>query len=354
MATLPKIIKTMDDNFVNTWYEIRKTVTDNVLNATILTLALKEYGCMKTQVGGEFGWTDTIGYGDKDIAIQYFQRGSTLTQKPVKLDTMGYLDWRYFLVDVNRTFVDDETNAGPNKIKDYVARRLEAARNALVQGIETDLFRYGAYASPRQINALWDVVAPATAIDLSGASAMNTQDSGTANGNIDRTNSWWRNWAADDATSYNFDNKTGAATNTPYRLNLIPDMTNMFNNVSANQESPNLILCSQDIYEAYEDEARDKMQVVRTSFNKKAADLGFEAQTFKGATLSYSQKMPARHMVMLNMNHISWNYNPNVWFDMTNWKEGPNQLERVAYIVCMTPGLVTNQPRRHGVLYWAS
>ncbi len=358
MATLPEITKTMDDQFVNTWYEIRKTVVDNVLNATVFTLALKNYGCMKTQVGGEFGWTSTIGYGDKDVSLQYFQRGSTLTQKPVRLDTMGYLDWRYFLVDINRTFVDDETNSGPNKIKDYLARRLEGARNGLIQGIEAELFRYGAYGAPnnkslRQMNGLWDIVAPQAAISMGGAASMDTQTSGNSNGNINRTNSWWRNWVAYSGGSFDADAKT-CATHAPFSLNLLPDMTTMFNSITANQEAPNLILCGQDIYEAYEDEARDKMQIVRNGFGKQAADLGFDTQTFKGATMSYSSHMPSKTLVMLNLNYIDWNYNPNVWFDMTNWKETPNQLERVAYIVCMTPGLATSQPRRHGCMVWAS
>jgi hypothetical protein len=39
---------------------------------------------------------------------------------------------------------------------------------------------------------------------------------------------------------------------------------------------------------------------------------------------------------------------------MTNWKETANQLERVAYITCMTPGLITDQPRRHGCMEYAS
>jgi hypothetical protein len=56
---------------------------------------------------------------------------------------------------------------------------------------------------------------------------------------------------------------------------------------------------------------------------------------------------------MLNMDYIDWNYHPDLWFDMTEWKSTTNQFERVAYIVCMTPGLATNQPRRHGYMQYA-
>jgi hypothetical protein len=51
-------------------------------------------------------------------------------------------------------------------------------------------------------------------------------------------------------------------------------------------ESPNFILMDQNIYEAYEDEGGDKQQIVRNGFTREAIDLGFEALTFKGATMT--------------------------------------------------------------------
>jgi len=354
MATLPILTKTLDDDFVNTWYEIRSQVVDNILEATVLTLALKENGCLKTQTGGQYGWTDTVGYGTK--TAQRFQKGSTLSQSTPSLDTMAYLKWRFFCVDVNRSLVDDMKNRGKYQIKSYLSRRLEAARNALVQDIESYLFQWGSYyAAPEQPNGLWDIAAPDTALTTGGdGSDSDTYASGTSNGNISRTNAWWRNWTMHPSATANNTNKVAGPTNAPYSLNLVPDMRHFWNCVTANQEAPNFILCDQDIYEAYEDEASDKIQIVRTAFNRKAADLGFETITFKGATMTYSAKMQAKHIVMLNLNHVVMNYHPNAWFDMTNWKETANQLERVAYIVCMTPGLATAQPRRHGVMRYAS
>jgi hypothetical protein len=353
MATLPSLTRTLDDDFVNTWYEVRAAVMDNILEATILTLALKEFGCMKQQIGGEYGWTDTVGYGEK--ATQRFQAGSTLTQEVKKLDTFAKAPWRFFCVDVNRSMVDDMKNMGKFQIKSYLARRLEAARSALVQDMETYLFQWGTYyAAPEQPKGLWDIVAPQTALTAGGGTDCNTYASGASNGGINRTNAFWRNWIAYDDASQDNDNFIAGATNEPYSLNLVPDMRHFWNSVTAGQDSPNFIIAGQNIYEAYEDEAADKMQIVRTAFNRKAADLGFESITFKGATMTYSTKMEALHVAMLNLNHVEWNYHPNAWFDMTNWKETANQLERVAYIVCMTPGLTTSQPRRHGVMVYAS
>lgn len=354
MATLTSITRELDDTFMNTFYEIRSDSIDNILEATVFTLALKEYGCLKSYMGGTYGWTSRARYGTK--STQRFQEGSTVTQEPKKLVTFPHLDWRYWCVDINRSLIDDAKNSGPYQIKSYIAERMEAARDALVQDLETYLFQWGDYyTTPYQINGLWDIVAPQVAITATApGGASDAQATGTSNGNVNRTNTWWRNWVAYDDSTLAATNRIAGATNEPYALNLTADMEHFYNCIGANMESPNFIITKQQIYEAYKEEARDKLQLVRTAFNKKAADLGFHTVTFNGATLTYSAKITGNYVVMLNMNHIDFNYHPNVWYEMTPWKDQANQFDRVAYIVCMSPGLATGQPRRHGVMLYAS
>lgn len=357
---LPTLTRTLDDDFVNTWYEIRAEVADNVLESNVISLALKEAGCMVTQIGGEFV-TRTIGYGKKNI--QHINKGSVLTQNAKDLDTMAIWDWRYFLVDINRSLVDDSKNSGKFKIKSYLERRLGAARDAIVQDYEGVLTHWSDFLTGiTQPNGLYDICPNKTA-ETNGSSPWadgtggnsDSQTSGTSNGGISRANNYWKNWVGYDDASANKTTKIAGPTNEPYSLNLVPDMKHFFNSINANQEAPTFILMDQDIYEAYEDEVGDKQQIVRTSFDKKAADLGFVTMTFKGATMTYSSKLDStKHIFMLNLNHIECVYDPNLWFDMTDWMSTPNQLERVAYIVCMTTGLITDQPRRHGVMEYAS
>lgn len=354
-STLPTLTRTMDDDFTNTWYEIRDMVIDNVQTASIVWAALQEWGCFKPQVGGEY-IERTIGYGK--ASTQRFTKGSVLNQQVVPLDTVGLWNWRYFLVDINRTFVDDAKNAGPFKIKDYLSRRMEAARQALVEDSETYTLQWGGYydsSTPAQFNGLYDIVANYTAESAVGdGSASDSQASGTSNGGLNRANAWWRNWVAYSGASQSDSAFISGPTNAPYALNLVPDMRHMFHCITAGQESPNFILMPQLIYEAYEDEASDKQQIVISSFTQRAIDLGFAAQTFKGATMTYTSKLTALHVFMLNMNHIEFVYNPDAWFMMTPWNTTPSQLERVAFILCMCSGLITAQPRRHGVMEYAS
>lgn len=352
--SLPTLTRTLDDDFVNTWYEIRAAVIDNVLDATIFWAALNNFGSLVPQVGGEY-ITRTIGVGEK--STQRFSKGSTLSQSVTNLDSLARWDWRFFLVDVNRTLIDDAKNSGPFKIKDYLTRRLEAARDGLVTDLETYISQWGAYyTGDAQPNGLYDICPQGTAESAQGAgSASDSQASGTSNGNVNRTNNYWKNWYSSDGGSASDTTKIAGETLEPYALNFVADLRHIYNKVNAQQEPPNFILTDQDIYESYEDEALDKLQIVRNGFTRLAQDLGFEALTFKGATMSYSSKLASSlHVFLLNMNYVEMPYHPDVWFDATGWKGTSNQLETVMYIVCMTPGLITSQPRRHGCMEYAS
>jgi hypothetical protein len=333
MASLPSMTRTVDDAFTETWYDIQAEAADNIMEASIVWLALKEHGSMVTQSGGEY-ITRTVRYALK--STQDIKKGSTLTQSEYQGRTMAWYDWAYWAVDVNRSMVDDQKNKGPYRIASYISDRLEAARDGAVQDLETKLFQWYNYTSSStyQFLGLYDICPPDTA--LSGTTNdSTTYNAATTLGNITRsTNSWWQV-------------KSQTAAN--YSLNLLPQWRNFYNDISLNMASPNFMVCNQTIYETYEEEVSERQQIVRTAFDRKAADLGFETLTFKGATVSWTSKIASTdyRTIFLNLDWIDLVYDPDVWFSMTEWKDAVNQLERVAYIVSALQ-LVTNQPRRHG------
>jgi len=340
---LSTFTRTIDDDFVNTWYEIREEAIDNILDATVMYLALREFNCLTPQVGSEM-ITRRVSYGTK--TKQNITRGTTLQQSVTERETMAWWYWAYTAIDVNRALLDDQKNAGKFRIKSYIATRLEGARNDCVQGLEEDLFRWQAFAA-NQMNGFFDILPTATAIGTdanyggtwspAGDATSPTYDTGTTNGNINRaTQTWWRP-----------NNKNGTD---PSSVNLLADMRTFWNTISANVSAPNFMVCDQDLYEYYEDEVSDKQQIVRTAFNRLAADLGFETLTFKGAPLTWTGELSASDkMLFLNLDFIELVYDPNYWFDMTEWFTTPSQLERVAYIVSAMQ-LIDTQPRRHGLL----
>ena len=353
MATIPTLTETLDDEFTESWYEIREDAIDNILDATVFWLALREFGSMTTQVGSR-KIERTVRYGEK--SKQNIKKGSVLDQNVKDLETVAFFDWGYSLVDINRSFVDDHINSGPNMIKSYITKRMSAARDALVQDTERDLFMWEAVATD-QMQGIWDLVTVtdsmkrdiSTSVDLgaegddaySSPQTSGVNGAGTANpfGGINYQSTghtWWRS-----------NNKVGTP---PYTINLAPDMRSFWNTISANIKSPNFLICDQTLYESYEDEVSDKQQIVRSSFNQAATDLGFETLTFKGAPLTWTSKLASSlKMLFLDMDDIELVYDPNWWFDLTEWFTTPNQLERVAYII-MTMQLLCSQRKRHGVL----
>ena len=357
-TTLPSLTETLDTAFTHTWYEIRPDAIDNILDATVFSMALKEFGAMTPQVGGRY-ITRTIRYDKK--STQNIQKGTVLSQSEIDYETMARWNWKYTSVDVNQSVIDSQINSGPFKIKDYISSRLQIARDGIVQDNEQRLMRSsGEDATGKQHNGLYDVVTPlSTGINnLSDTHSITPEDGETAtasekNGNIARTNEWWRNTYYTGALGGGTSTDASAGS---YSLNLVPVMRNLFNSVTAQMESPNFIMMNRDLFEAYEDEVADKQQIVRTAFDQKAADLGFETFTFKGATVTYNDDLDGstyRDLFMLNLNYIELVFDPNLWFEMTDWKSNTNQLERVAYIVSALQ-LITTQPRRSGFVTFTS
>ena len=350
---MPTLTEQLDDQFTESWYEIREEAIDNILDATVFWLGLREFGCMTTQVGGR-KIERTLRYGEK--SKQNIRKGSTLSQEVKELETVGFWDWGYSLVDVNRSFVDDQINSGPNMIKSYVTKRIGAAREALVQDTERDLFMWAAVADD-QMNGIWDLVTvtdsmsrtDSTTVDLGaeGTDSYSSPQTSGVNGAGTAVTFGGINSTTGNQTWFRSNNKVGTP---PYTITLLPDMRNFWNTISANVKSPNFLICDQVLYEQYEDEVGNAQQIVRSAFNKTAADLGFDTMTFKGAPLTWTGKLASSSkMLFLDMDDIELVYDPTWWFDMTEWFTTPNQLERVAYII-MTMQLLCSQRRRHGVL----
>lgn len=326
MTTLPTLTETIDDYFVSTWYEIRAQATDNILDANVITAALRRLGCFDTQVGGR-KIERTISYGQ--VSKQNYKKGDTLSSSEPELETAAFWNWKYTLAPVRRSFQDDQQNAGPLKIKDYVKRRIKAARDGLNTGFETDLLAAEDTGEGADMRATRD---PDNILNF--LPTETNAVAGKTYGGIDFGNAWWGG-QYNDATD-------------PTEVNLIADMRTLYNDCGAQVSYPKIIICEQAVFELYEDFGVGKIQIVKDA-GTELVDLGFEVLRFKGKPLVYSSNCPSNTMLMLNTDFIELIYDPNVWFSMTNWKDLEGQLERVAYIICAYNMLCT-QLRRQGRL----
>jgi len=335
---VPSITRVIDDAFTHTWYEIKAEATDNILDANVITAALRERGCFEPQTGGTF-ITETISYGEKTAGDT--AKGDVLSSGEDDIETMARWEWKYAEAHVQRSLQDDQKNQGPAMIKKLVKTKIKAMRDAMNTKIEADLiadiYTSGTAAETidlrqeKRCNSLFNVVP-----GIQGGTNYCTAS--YKFGEITRDNAWWKphyGTATDDA-----------------EVNLLADMRTLYNTISNNQEAPNLIITNQTLFENYEDFANDAVQLVRGATGSHLVDLGFTVLMFKGIPLVWTGGgggFTTNRMLMLNTDYIKITYDPSLWFEMTGWKDIPLQAERIAHIFIAWQ-LTSDQLRRHGVL----
>lgn len=339
-TTLPTLTRTMDNAFTHTWMTIQKEATDNILAATVIWALLANAGCMTSKVGGKY-IERTIRYGQATATA--IADGDSLPQEDVELETAALWTWRYIAAVVTRSFFDDQQNQGPDMIKSLVGTKLEAARDALEQKFESNMFNtFVSGETGAEFQGLNDMV-PTVANRSTGTyGGINRPLTYSAEANGVESpatgNTWW-------GPKY----LQGTLAN--IEDDLIDDMKKLFNSITANQSSPNVIISSQNICELYETFALDAVQIIKDD-GAYLADLGFQVLRFKGKPMIWTPSITANHMLMLNTNFIEVVYDPTAWFNMTDWKPIPLEPKRIAHIIC-TANMISTQLRRHGRLQYA-
>jgi hypothetical protein len=115
-----------------------------------------------------------------------------------------------------------------------------------------------------------------------------------------------------------------------------------------NQRTPDIIMTTREIYQDYERICRALHQIVTNETSR--AGLGFGNLMFKNVELFWDQNVPTGQMYFLNSDTLSMPYDPNAWFEMTEWKSIPDSLDRMAQIVCVC-NMVCTSPQKNGVIY---
>lgn len=342
-TTLPTQTRTIDNAFVTTWYDIRPDAIDNILNATVIWAALNNAGCLKPQIGSKF-ITRTIRYATTPATE--IARGDLLPVGEEELETEAIWTWRYLASRVQRNLFDDQENAGPQKIKDLVGMKLDAARDGMVQKNESQILNAIVTGETGKLfQGLHDLVPPiasrttGTYGGIARPGAYVDSGNGVNIPDTTSTNPWWGP-------------KYLAGTYASIEDDLLADMKKLFNTTSANQSDPNLIISTQELNDIYEEFALDAVQIIKDDATF-LADLGFQVLRFKGKPMIWTPNMTAKHMIMLNTGFVEIIYDPNVWFEMTDWKpDGPTGTNRIAHIL-QCANMVGTQPRRHSRLEYA-
>ena len=123
-------------------------------------------------------------------------------------------------------------------------------------------------------------------------------------------------------------------------------MTKMYGKCTIDNDSPDLIVTSQVLMDAYE---TSLMSNKRFEGSADLADAGFQTLRFKGATVVVDSHVPAGQMYFLNTKYLDFKVHSKRNFAFEDFQKPVNQDARVAKIFWMGQLTCTN-PRMQGLL----
>lgn len=325
----------VDTVYTHTWAGIQQDIVDNIFKSNPFWYFLTQKGNQKPQSGGKWLEVD-LEYADSNSTVAWINPAShDLTSqitaaKSIDPVTSCQYDWRYVTASIYRKWVDDTQNRSTHMIHSIIDTKLNNARKTLQAQMETKLFTLNNPGSDNCIEGLPNIVR-----DDPNPTGSNHMVGKITQGNVSgsQVNTWWNN-------------KSKNMTGLDIAVSLVPNMRTMFNNCSDGQEVPDIIITSQTDFENYEDECGEQKSIV----NSTEGDAMFQTIYFKGKRLLWSTGCAAGRMYFLSLDYLYWLYDPDVNFDMTSWKEGRSDLDRVAQILC-AGNLVCSNRSRQGVLY---
>lgn len=321
---MPSVTRQLDNLYTTTWENRKTQAADNIFAASPFWFFLRENGGLEPIEGG-VQIVEPVIFADTD-EVKFIGKGGVMDLSDKEILTSAIYEWRYLAGNVTRFGTEDQQNRGRSALKRLVTAKLNNLENSLINRIE------GALAGDNTQLAI-DLAATFNGLQT----IVPDNPAVGALGGIDpAVDTWWRSKAV-DATGLSF-----TAVGDRLMRELEQDIGSNFR-----QEMPDLWLSGKAPYRFYMNSLTSIHQV-NTS---KLADAGFETVRFNGVDMVWSPSIADTRMYALNTRYLSFKYDPQVFFDMTEWKALPNQVnDRVAQ-VALAGNLTTNRRITQGVIH---
>lgn len=269
---------------------------DIVSDAIPFFNVLKRKGLWKSYSGPRIRQTLLI-----DLpAIQWYAGYDYLSNPPKELFNDAYFTPKMAAVPISLTKEEILNNMGENQLDDVMEEYIAAAELGLTQGMEASLFSDGSAFGGKELGGL-DVAVPETPTNVYAGIDRNTYT-------IWRTQTF-------DANSFATDIGTGVDSTT-----IRPMMLRIYNTMSRGNRAPDLLLMSEQHFEAY-DAATVAIQRItnETSMGK----LGFRSLEYVGvgqrAEIVYGggkgSEMPDNTTFLIETDSFRMRYNTSRNFD---------------------------------------
>lgn len=315
----------IDNIITDTWYSIRSEIIDQTFEIHPFYAKMFEKGRIRERAPDGTHFEIPIRYAKADQNLKYFTKGSTFSKAEKQTRTRLIYETRNLADSIPRFWDDDRKNMGSKtKLIDYANEIVEASRLAIADKFGRDILVQN--ADPVAINALPTLIAddPTT-----GSIAGLTR---SANTNLQN----------------NFINFSGLTVG----ASLLNELTTMVHDCSkallGAQNMPDILLMTQGVYEAIEEVAR-ALHVLQVNDSPRA-NLGFGGLAFKGIEMFWDPNLAAGHLYVLNSSSLEIPYDPNVFMEMTDWKQDSDTLDRTAQIISVL-NFVANHFKKNGVIF---
>ena len=350
-----------NDLLSTTLFNYRSTIFDNIFKQSAYMAALKTYGGVDYQNGGE-RIQRLLMYETNSTAKSY--RGyDIIDTTPQDGFTSAFYEWCELAATISISRREKRQNSSEWQIADLLKAKIKQAEMSLKQAVNQQLVQGTVYSGGTTFipgNDSKDLFPLGYFLAAKTASADGTLTdplSGGNVGNISRsTYSWWRHNTGSGGATAAGGEKVGAAATTYKGLERI--LMSMYNYCTrgADGSAPNIILTDQLTYETYSFARDQKYQT--TDLN--LAQMGFDNVKLKAATVVWDELVPDMYSgttavtygtaFFINTEFYKLVIDKETDFTTTPFLENEQQTADSAKILFMGNATSTNQ-RKHGVLY---
>ena len=307
----------------------------------------------------------------KNSAQGFYSGYDVLDTTPSDPVTSAVWDWKQAYANISISGEEELKNSGDSMVLSLLKSKMGNAERSLKDLFGTKLFGSGTAApGSNEITALCGQGTLDNSTDFTSETAIIDAVDSTvlhAPGAIDNciigynrslggVNSssydWWdasfASFAVDNTTNNNTAATWSMLTTTTNGVSAIARrMTRMYGALTIGSDQPDLIICPQNLYDAYESGLQANKRFMGTDAG--LADAGFSTLKFKGADVVADSHCPDGVMLFLNTKYLDFKTHSKRNFSFQDFQKPINQDARTAKIFWMGQLVCTN-PRMQGMI----
>jgi len=315
---------------------VRRRLADNIFKASNFAAWLLARGRVQMVSGGKY-LQEPLMYATNGTVKAYagYER---LNVAPTDELTAAQYSYRQAAVSIGISGLEELENDGPEAIFKMLKAKITNAEMSLKQWFDEKLL---AETSTKDLTR--DFLGIDEIVEDMVATSQSTV------GGIDRSvETWWANQFIDASAGGTAPGASALGSDTTL---LTEFLTHSYHTIKKNHPvACDLILMDQAMYERYENDTREKLRLHDTSL----AELGFENQKFKGATMMWNENIAAPASTEHNIYFLSTEFlrlclHRKRNFVMGNFVSPYDQDAKVSQIL-VAGQLTCNNSRFQGVL----